>query len=194
MLKNVTDPLKIRSLGWAKRYRDANKEKIREYMRGYRIRNKERLLAQARAYKKRYYGANPELKAVADRKYRKKYKDELLAKRKTKLRTNINFRLACNLRNRFKTALRSGYKNGSAVKDLGCSIEEFRLYIASKFTTGMSWDNYGEWHLDHIKPLSSFDLTQRTEILKACHYTNIQPLWRFDNLSKGWRYNEAHTS
>lgn len=78
-----------------------------------------------------------------------------------------------------------GYRNGSAVRDLGCSIPEFKTYIENKFVDGMSWDNHGEWHLDHIKPLASFDLTDRSQLLIACHYTNYQPLWAIDNLKKG---------
>jgi hypothetical protein len=82
-------------------------------------------------------------------------------------------------------AVRNNQKAGSAVKDLGCSVDELKLYLSSKFADHMSWDNYGEWHIDHIVPLSSFDLTNREELLKACHYTNLQPLWAKDNLKKG---------
>jgi len=89
------------------------------------------------------------------------------------------------LRNRIRNAVRNGYRAGSAVRDLGCTIPEFRIYIATKFTESMSWDNYGEWHLDHIRPLASFDLTNREQFLIACHFTNFQPLWALDNDIKG---------
>lgn len=83
-------------------------------------------------------------------------------------------------------AIKNDYKAGSAVKDLGCSIQEFKIYIESKFLPGMTWDNWGinTWHLDHIISLSSFDLTIREELLKAVHYTNLQPLWAKDNIKK----------
>lgn len=97
---------------------------------------------------------------------------------------NLTFRIKANLRTRLYCAIKRQQKNGSAVKDLGCTIEEFKNYIASKFLQNMSWDNYGEWHLDHKKPLSSFDLTNKEEFLKACHYSNLQPLWAIDNLRK----------
>ena len=53
------------------------------------------------------------------------------------------------------------------------------------FAHGMTWENYGDWHIDHIVPLAAFDLTERQQLLQACHYTNLQPLWREANLHKG---------
>lgn len=72
----------------------------------------------------------------------------------------------------------------SAIAALGISIEEFRSYIEGKFQPGMSWDNYGKWHLDHIQPLKLFDLTDEAQAMRACHYTNLQPLWALDNQKK----------
>jgi len=72
---------------------------------------------------------------------------------------------------------------------LGCDIKFLRAYLETRFEEGMTWGNYGsEWHIDHVKPLSSFDLSRKPEQLKANHYTNLQPLWASDNLSKGDRY------
>lgn len=86
-------------------------------------------------------------------------------------------------------AIKKNSKTGSAVTDLGCSIDELSAHLESKFTDGMNWENYGKtgWHIDHIRPLSSFDLTNQEDVRKACHYTNLQPLWWQDNLSKGKR-------
>jgi len=72
------------------------------------------------------------------------------------------------------------------------NLEDARLHIEGKFKDGMTWDNWGrgwgcrrEWHLDHIKPLASFDLTDPEQMAVACHYSNLQPLWAKDNLVKG---------
>ena len=91
------------------------------------------------------------------------------------------------LRSRLYNAINNNQKVGSAVKDLGCSIEEFKIYLESKFSPDMTWENWSinGWHIDHIKPISSFDLTDRKQLLEACHYTNLQPLWADENLTKG---------
>jgi hypothetical protein len=104
----------------------------------------------------------------------------------------LNRKIAINLRGRLSQAIRNNYKSGSAVRDLGCSIEELRIYLESKFypnpETGemMSWDNYGRsgWHIDHIRPLCRFDLTNEVQLKEACNFINLQPLWFKDNLEK----------
>ena len=96
------------------------------------------------------------------------------------------------LRKRIYSALKNNARRGSAVRDLGCSILQFRSYIENQFEEGMNWDNYGKlhgrWQLDHIRPLSSFDLTNRDQFLQAVHYTNYQPMWAEDNLAKSNRF------
>ena len=83
-------------------------------------------------------------------------------------------------------ALKSRAKSGSAVRDLGCSVQELMIYLASGFSDGMTWGNYGTlWHIDHVKPLASFDLASGEQVRTACHYTNLQPLLVEDNLRKG---------
>ncbi len=91
-----------------------------------------------------------------------------------------------NLRSRLNKAMKNHHKTGSAVDDLGCSIEKFKEYIESQWQGNMSWDNYGlhGWHIDHIKPLSKFNLSDPKELKVACHYNNLQPLWAKDNLAK----------
>jgi hypothetical protein len=105
-----------------------------------------------------------------------------------KRQQDIQFKLTCALRGRLCKALQYNYKAGSAVSDLGCSIAEFKIYLENQFLPGMTWENYGNgndhWQIDHIKPLFMFDLTDREQFLQACHYTNLRPLWKIDNLSR----------
>lgn len=107
------------------------------------------------------------------------------AKNKQRRMTDSHFKISSNLRHRLNQAIRNQQKSGSAVSDLGCSIPALKLHLEEQFQPGMSWKNYGQWHIDHIKPLASFDLTDREDFLQANHYTNLQPLWAEDNLRKG---------
>lgn len=110
------------------------------------------------------------------------------AKKRHEFRYNndINYKMTCVLRARFCGAIRSNHKTGSAVSDLGCSIDECKIYIESLWLPGMSWENWARdgWHIDHIIPLISFNLEDPEQVKKACHYTNLQPLWARDNILK----------
>ena len=97
----------------------------------------------------------------------------------------MQFKIACSLRTRFWQAVKGKSKKGSAVKLLGCSIESFKEYFATKFKEGMTWENHGKWHIDHIQPLASFNLEDEKQLMTACHYTNLQPLWAKENIQKG---------
>lgn len=97
---------------------------------------------------------------------------------------NTNYKLCKTLRNRLRDVLKNDRKLGLAVRNLGCTIEELKRHLEDQFQEGMTWDNWGEWHIDHIIPLSSFDLSDREQLLKACHYTNLQPLWAKYNILK----------
>jgi len=162
-----------------------------EYLKQWYIKNRERQLK----LRKEYYEKNKkkEIEQATEwyKKNKEKVKEQTLA-RYHRNKNNIQFKLSKNLRSRLTSALKGGYKSGSAVQDLGCTIEKLRKHLESMFyshsETGkkMTWDNYGlkGWHIDHIKSLASFDLTDRNQLLEACHYTNLQPLWAEDNLSK----------
>lgn len=184
-------------------YRAANREAVRNYQKQYYKEHREKVLARQREYQ-----AEPEVKAAKAeyvKDWQKRNKDKTTARAKAwrdrnpgkqaeatkKWRINhpdyynSKDHTARLLRDRIRKAVKHGYRAGSAVKDLGCSIEEFREYIAAQFQLGMTWGNWGEWHLDHIKPLASFDLSDRHQFLQACHYTNYQPLWAIENQRKG---------
>ena len=154
-------------------YRDNHKEKTKIYRAMYYAENKEDLLARCKEYTKR-----PEI-IIKRRANKRRYEKERKAR-------DPKFKLACALRGRLNIAIRNKQKTGSAVEDLGCSVDFLKFYIESKFQPGMTWENHSRkgWHIDHIIPLDFFNLENREEFLKACHYTNLQPLWAMDNHKK----------
>lgn len=133
---------------------------------------------------KKWVAANPDKVREYYRKSKRKRKAVSLAYYHAN-KNKPEFALPRRLRQRMYRAIKHGYKTGSAVAELGCTIDFFREYLEGLWTEGMSWDNLGEWHLDHIKPLESYDLTDEEQYSAACHYTNIQPLWAADNYAKG---------
>jgi len=90
------------------------------------------------------------------------------------------------LRHRYRQALKGKTKTGSALPYLGCSIAKLVRHLEKRFLPGMTWKNWGlhGWHLDHIKALKHFDLTDPEQCRVALRYTNLQPLWALDNMSK----------
>ena len=153
---------------YRKQYYIKNAEDLKRYSQHYREKNPEKI----QSYSKEYYSRD----SVLNRK--RKYEQD-------RYKNSIQVRLARILRSRLYDALNGNRKNASAIQNLGCSLEELKLFLENQFLPGMSWDNSGEWHIDHIIPLSAFDLTDKEECKKACHYTNLQPLWAEDNLKKG---------
>lgn len=168
-------------LAYAKKWREENKERHKENNCKWRKENAERHRQNAR----NYYHANKELRAKQMKDYREQNRDALNKKKREAHKKFPERRLSQNLRVRLVMALKRGSRKGSAVKDLGCSIQELKTYLESMFKPGMTWDNYGsEWQVDHIKPLANYDLSN-PEILKALvHYTNLQPLWAAENRKK----------
>jgi len=167
---NPTHKIKLKQNHWSK---TGVYTPVKQYTTEQQILEKyQKELIYSREFYKTYYQKN---KLYIHEK-RKQYKNK-----------NVQHRVAANLRTRLCMATRHEWRGGSAVRDLGCSIKEFKVYLESRFQPGMTWENYGVkgWHIDHIQPLSKFDLLDRDQLIKACNYTNLQPLWATDNLSKG---------
>lgn len=129
---------------------------------------------------------NQRCKHKRDIGLRKEKKRDRKQYRKNKYHSDIHFKMAMILRARLNGAIKGQIKAGSAVRDLGCTLSAFIAHIESLFQPGMGWNNYGYsgWHVDHIKPLASFDLSDPNQLKQACHYTNLQPLWSHDNFCK----------
>jgi len=158
----LTEKCKLAKHAWNKN----NPDKIKEQNKRARIKN-------------------PETCKQSARNWLNNNREHVRARGRNYIKTNLNKRLRTGLRTRLNVAIKRNYKAGSAVSDLGCSIEFFKEYIANQFTNGMSWNNWGKlWHLDHVKPLCQFDLTDRGQFLVVMHYTNYVPLLIADNLKK----------
>lgn len=113
---------------------------------------------------------------------KEKRRDYIRSYMKQRYAQDINFKIKHNLRRRIQKAVKQ--KNSNTMNLLGCDLEKFKAHIASKFQDGMTWENYGKWHIDHIKPCASFDLSDPKQQRECFHYTNLQPLWARDNLIK----------
>jgi len=111
----------------------------------------------------------------------------------TKYLNDINLRLSHCLRTRIRHAVNSQNvsKNNRTPDLVGCSVVELKKHLESKFTEGMTWENYGQWHIDHIRQCASFNLEDPEEQKKCFHWTNLQPLWAADNLKKSDKWQEA---
>jgi hypothetical protein len=165
-------------------YYHNNIEKAQAAQRAYREVNKEKLNEYARVYKKN----NPEKVKESKRKDRINNRDRINQDRRERLQKDPQFKIACRLRTRIWKVLNGTLKSKSSLELLGCSLQEFKVYIESKFTDGMSWERISEIHLDHMRPCSSFDLTDTRQQEQCFHYSNMQPLWALDNLSKNDKY------
>lgn len=117
------------------------------------------------------------------------YNEVIRNKKRERYHTDLNFKVKHNLRSRIWNVLTGKSKNKSTEILLGCTIDELRVHIESQFKDNMSWENYGKWHIDHIRPCASFDLSDPEQQALCFHYTNLQPLWAKDNLSKRNKYN-----
>lgn len=190
---------------YLKKYYRKHKKRLLEQRRKYRLLPS--VIKQRRRYGQEYY-SRPEVKTrVAS--YAKEYVErkgikEQLRKNKHKWnisskgrewyadyarnrsKEDINYRIKLRLRGRIGKALKGKIKSESMLDLLGCSIEKLREHIASQFKKGMNWKNYGRngWHIDHKQPCVSFNLVDSKEQKRCFHYTNLQPLWAYDNRVK----------
>jgi hypothetical protein len=144
-----------------KKYNEKNREKLNEYSKIWKINNP---------------------------KYRERQAKLKWNRDKLKRENDPLFKLTSNIRTLISKTIREfgSVKKSKTYLILGCSFDEFKIYLENQFTEGMNWENYGKWHLDHKKPISL--AKNEDEIYELNNYKNFQPLWAFDNLSKGNKY------
>lgn len=164
-----------------KSYYQDNREKFLAYAKEYGKEHKEDIVARMKIWRKKNSKRLSDYSRAWDKEHKEHVKQRSASYWKEKYANDLSFRIAHNMRCRLKAAIHGCSR---PLKYLGCSIEELKNHLEKLFQTGMSWENYGDWHIDHVLPLSGFDLSDPEQVGKACHYTNLQPLWAEDNLRK----------
>jgi hypothetical protein len=167
-----------------KTYYEKNKNDVIEKVKKYRNQN----LESVRKKRMDRYYKNKEKESKYMSEYRKKNRKELTSKTLERRKNDPIFHLIHTMSSRLRVFMKSKnlIKRNRTFSIVGCSPDELKKYLESKFVVGMSWNNQGSWHIDHIVPLSSAQTEK--EIYKLCHFTNLQPLWAEDNLRKGDKF------
>jgi len=147
-------------------YRLDNIEKFKEKDKKYHIENRDKRIK----YSKYWNDKN--------KNHRNEYS-------KIKYNNDLDFKLMTNIRNRIRMAIKRNTKSNFTLGLIGCSIDELKKYLEINFKEYMTWDNYGEWQIDHIIPCSKFNLSNENEQKKCFNYSNLQPLWKEENRAKG---------
>lgn len=165
--------------------RDINPEKYSEYQKNYYRKNKDSILSKEKMWREENREEILERRRVYYRENSGKIKRVNYEYKKKRLKDDPVFYCAELCRRRISKCLqeRGFLKTGSTGKMLGCDWNHLKDHIESQFQDGMSWDNRGDWHIDHIIPLARAKTIEDVE--RLCHYTNLQPLWASENMSKG---------
>ncbi len=167
-----------------KEYRNSDeyKEYQKEYSKEYQKSDK------SKEYHKEYRKSDEHKET--QRKYRKSVEHK--ESQKNRRTTDPLYRLSCDIRSLIRGSMkRGGFKKSSKTAEmLGCSFEFFKQYIENQFTEGMTWENHGKWHYDHIYPVAK--RRDEAHLIELNHYSNFQPLWAEDNLTKGAKIPEGY--
>ena len=164
------------------KYKKNNREKIRINDKKYRNSD----------IRKEWLKETEEDRKVKNREWRKNNKDILLFKQRERYKNNFNIRLRFVIRGYLQRMITR--KQKKTTDYINYSFESLKIHIETLFTPGMSWGNYGEWHIDHIRPLCTYKFINDDgsenieEIKKAMSLTNLQPLWAIDNIKKSGKY------
>lgn len=178
--KRLEDPsFKKEKSDYHKEWYQKNKEKVKAKSKSRYIEKKDEIKVKRKEYEKTdSYRESIKKSTKKNRSKRSKYWNELYHR-------NPQHRTAHLLRSRLNNAIKRLSKAASTQELLGCSVPELMVYLEKQFQPGMTWENQGKvWHIDHIIPLVKFDLSDKEEQRKACHYSNLQPLFALDNLKK----------
>jgi len=145
--------------------------------------------SKRKIWDKKYYLLNQKEICRKQRIYKSNNREKINKQRKLRRQKDLEYKLLIDCRKRLGKAIQGIDKSKPTLELLGCSVEFLKQHLEKQFQPGMSWDKRHLIHIDHIRPCSSFDLTIPEEQAKCFHYTNLQPLWAKDNLSKGAKYD-----
>lgn len=156
----------------SRKWYQENREQGVASRKSYRLKNIER----SRELRKQQYWRNPAAAKASVKEYNRE-----------RARVDPVFRMAQRCKKRIWAALNEGgyTKKSRSFEIIGCTPQELANHLASQFVDGMTFDNYGAWHIDHIVPLASAKTEK--DVISLCHYSNLQPLWAQDNLRKSAR-------
>ncbi len=168
---------------WSKYYKE-NRELCLERDKKYYENNKDKILARVRDY----YEANKDNILLHIHEYYETNKEKIIRRNvqyeRQRYKTDLNYRIKKRLQGRINQALKNKSKTLRTVQLLGCSVQQFIEHIEKLFKLGMNWDNYGEWHIDHIIPCYVFNLIDINQQKKCFNFKNLQPLWAIENRQK----------
>ena len=188
-LKNgFHDWCKVCHAEYKRHYRKENADKIREYGKNWSQANSKK----SNGYQNKYRENNREKIRDRSQKWVRENPEKARKARKKcyrKMMENPNCRINRSVRTAIGESLRDN-KNGRHWESLvGFTLNDLMIHLERQFTKGMIWNNHGEWHIDHIRPIADFDFTSPDDLdFKACwSLWNLQPLWAKDNLSKNAR-------
>ena len=218
MSKELTPEQRAKRAAYARRYYQDHKIEIgmrsKKYAQGHaaeRAAYKKQYYrdheTEIAAYGKQYYQENRGGAITRVRRYRQNHKAETAERKKQYFQehklasatykrerrvNDVDYKLRYNLGNKIRQSIRGNKEHKHSADLLGCTIFEVREHLEGQFQPGMTWNNWSlrGWHIDHIIPLGSFDLTDPEQQRRAFHYTNLQPLWAADNIRKSNKIEE----
>lgn len=159
-----------------KKYYNNNKDKVSETNRRYKENNPE----WYQNYNKSYYKENQD-----------KIKETVKKNHYRRVKEDVGYRLLQRCRKRLYEAVKGNIKSKRTMELIGCSVEHLMKHLESQFQNGMTWENYGEWHVDHIKPCALYDFSDEKQQKECFNYKNLQPLWAKENLRKSAKYEKV---
>lgn len=190
--------------GKNKATKDGLEKRCKQCRRDYALRTSEKNYARVKKrvtlksddvkrYQRNYYQQNKDRLSIVNKKYYVNNKPKIMELAKVYIRerrkVDLQFKIKHCLRSRIQSALNGSLKIDTTLNLIGCDILKLKEHLASLFNDGMNWDNYGEWHIDHIKPCARFNLSDTDQQKECFHYTNLQPLWAIDNLKKSDKWD-----